>query len=168
VCWWAMDTTGRSRTERRLAAILAADIAGDSRLIGADEEGTLGRMCSLRTEGIDPAVAGHRGRLVQTTRAGLLVEFSSVIDALRGAVQMQQAIADRIANLPKTERLEYRIGIHQGDVVVEDGDIFGDGVISPPALKVWPTRVASACRRECRRTSPVGSISPLRTSAHRR
>ena len=123
-----MDTTGRSSAERRLAAILAADIAGYSRLIGADEEGTLSRIRSLRAQVIDPAIAAHRGRLVKTTGDGLLVEFASVIDALRCADHIQQQMADRSVGIPAAERIEYRIGIHRGDVVVENGDIFGDGV----------------------------------------
>jgi adenylate cyclase len=111
-----------------LAAILAADIAGYSRLIGADEEGTLSRIRSIRAEILDPAIAAHRGRLVKTTGDGLLIEFASVVDALRCAVDIQHQIANRSAGIPPDQRLEYRIGVHQGDVVVEDGDIFGDGV----------------------------------------
>src|ERR1043165_1629339 len=120
-----MPTTGRNRTERRLAAILAADIAGYSRLIGADEEGTLNRIRSIRAEVIDPAIATHRGRLVKTTGDGLLVEFASVVDALRCAVEVQESIAERTGSIPPGRRIEYRIGIHQGDVVVEEADIFG-------------------------------------------
>jgi adenylate cyclase len=123
-----METGGRNRTERRLAAILAADVAGYSRLIGADEEGTLDRLRSVRAEVIDPKIAEHRGRLVKTTGDGLLVEFASVVDALRCATEMQQAMADRTAGVPPAARIEFRIGINVGDVVVEDGDIFGDGV----------------------------------------
>jgi TolB-like protein len=119
----AMDTAGRNRAERRLAAILAADVAGYSRLIGVDEEGTLGRLRSIRAEVIDPAVREHRGRIVKTTGDGLLIEFASVVDALRCSVAWQAAMAERA----ETD-IEFRIGIHQGDVVVEDGDIFGDGV----------------------------------------
>ena len=123
-----MDTTRRNRAERRLAAILAADVAGYSRLIGADEEGTLNRLRSIRAEVIDPAIAAHRGRLVKTTGDGFLAEFASVVDALRCAVDAQQAIAGRNTWIATAERIEFRIGIHQGDIVVEDGDIFGDGV----------------------------------------
>ena len=122
-----MNAEGRNRPERRLAAILAADVAGYSRLIGADEE-TLKRLRSMRTEVIDPAIAAHRGRLVKTTGDGFLVEFASVIDALRCAVEVQREITDRGADDPPDRRIEFRIGIHQGDIVVEDGDIFGDGV----------------------------------------
>jgi len=111
-----------------LAAILAADVAGYSRLIGIDEEGTLNRLRSIRAEVIDPAIAAHRGRLVKTTGDGFLAEFASVVDALRCAVDAQQAIAGRNTWIATAERIEFRIGIHQGDIVVEDGDIFGDGV----------------------------------------
>ena len=123
-----MNTEGRNRPERRLAAILAADVAGYSRLIGVDEEGTLHRLRSIRAEVIDPAIAAHRGRLVKTTGDGLLVEFASVVDALRCAVEVQHEIASRGDGSPTDGRIEFRIGIHQGDIVVEDGDIFGDGV----------------------------------------
>jgi len=113
---------------RRLAAILAADVAGYSRLMGADEEGTLGRLRALRAELIDPKIAAHNGRLVKTTGDGLLVEFASVVDALRCATEVQAGMAERNATTPADKRIEFRIGLHQGDIVVEDGDIFGDGV----------------------------------------
>src|SRR5580693_2969548 len=113
---------------RRLAAILAADVAGYSRLIGADEEGTLNRLRSIRAEIIDPKIAEHRGRIVKTTGDGLLVEFSSVIDALRCATEWQHRMGERNATAPGDNRIEFRIGVHQGDIVVEDDDIFGDGV----------------------------------------
>jgi len=113
---------------RRLAAILAADVAGYSRLIEGDEEGTLGRLKALRAEIIDPKIAGHEGRIVKTTGDGLLVEFASVVDAVRCAAELQAAIAESNAPLPTDRRIEFRIGINVGDIVVEDGDIFGDGV----------------------------------------
>jgi TolB-like protein/Tfp pilus assembly protein PilF len=113
---------------RRLAAILAADVAGYSRLIGADEGGTLERLKALRRELLDPKFAEHRGRVVKTTGDGFLVEFGSVVDALRCASELQAALAPLNAALPADNRIEFRIGIHQGDIVVEDGDIFGDGV----------------------------------------
>ena len=122
---------------RRLAAILAADIAGYSRLIGADEEGTLNRIRSIRAEVIDPAIASYRGRLVKTTGDGLLIEFGSVVDALRCAVEMQQAVAGQNAGLPPAQRIEFRIGLHMGDVVVADGDILGDGVNIAARLEGW-------------------------------
>src|SRR6516165_7081026 len=123
-----MNGQGRDRAERRLAAILAADVAGYSRLIGADEEGTLNRLRAIRTEVIEPTIAGYRGRLVKTTGDGFLVEFASVVDAVRCAAEAQQAMASRNAGVAEAERIELRIGIHQGDIVVEDGDNLGDGV----------------------------------------
>jgi TolB-like protein/class 3 adenylate cyclase len=123
-----MEPAGRGRVERRLAAILAADVAGYSRLIECDEEGTLGRLKMLRAEVIDPQIAGHRGRIVKTTGDGVLVEFASVVDALRCAAEMQVALAESNAPIPPDRRIEFRVGIHQGDIVVEDGDILGDGV----------------------------------------
>jgi adenylate cyclase len=113
---------------RRLAAILAADVAGYSRLIGADEEGTLQAFKTIRAELFDPTVAAHNGGLVKTTGDGFLVEFSSVIDALHCATEFQAHIAERNATVPKYRRIEFRLGINVGDVVVEDGEIFGDGV----------------------------------------
>src|SRR5262249_6866178 len=121
-----MEPAGPARAERRL--ILAADVAGYSRLIEADEEGTLSRVKALRIEVFDPKIAGHRGRIVKTSGDGLLVEFAGVADALRGAAEMQTALAEGSAPLPPERRMEFRAGIHQGDIVVEDGDIFGDGV----------------------------------------
>jgi len=113
---------------RRLAAILAADVAGYSRLIGADEGGTLERLKTLRRELLDPKIAEYRGRLVKTTGDGLLVEFASVVDALRCAVEVQREMIGRNTGVPPDSRIEFRIGINVGDIVVEDGDIFGDGV----------------------------------------
>jgi class 3 adenylate cyclase len=113
---------------RRLTAILTADVVGYSRLIGSDEEGTLNRLRSIRAELIDPKITEHRGRIVKTTGDGLLVEFSSVVDALRCATEWQRGVVERNAAAPGDYRIEFRIGVHQGDIVVEDGDIFGDGV----------------------------------------
>jgi adenylate cyclase len=113
---------------RRLAANLAADVAGYSRLIGVDEEGTLERLKALRAELIDLKIAEHKGRMVKTTGDGLLIEFASVVDALRCAVEVQRAMTARNAGMPQDRRIDFRVGIHQGDIVVEDGDIFGDGV----------------------------------------
>jgi TolB-like protein len=113
---------------RRLAAILAADVAGYSRLIGADESGTLDRLRALRRELLDPKIAEHRGRLVKTTGDGLLVEFGSVVDALRCAVEVQSEMTGHNTGVPPNKRIELRIGINVGDIVVEGGDIFGDGV----------------------------------------
>ncbi|MGE3991432.1 adenylate/guanylate cyclase domain-containing protein, partial [Pseudorhodoplanes sp.] len=114
--------------ERRLAAIFAADVAGYSRLIGADEEGTIARFQSHRRELFDPKIAEHQGRIVKMTGDGFLVEFASPVRAVRCAIEVQQRMADRNADVPADRRIEFRIGINLGDVVVEDGDIYGDGV----------------------------------------
>jgi adenylate cyclase len=116
------------RLERRLAAILAADVAGYSALMGADEEGTLAALKAIHRELGDPKIAEHRGRIVKTTGDGLLVEFQSVVDAVRCAVELQRAMAEHNKDVPAEGRIKFRIGIHQGDIIVEDGDIFGDGV----------------------------------------
>ena len=113
---------------RRLAAILAADVAGYSRLIGVDEGGTLQALKAIRAELIDPTIAAHNGRLVKTTGDGVLIEFSSVVDALQCATEVQTGMVERNATTPANKRIEFRIGINVGDIVVEDGDIFGDGV----------------------------------------
>src|SRR6516225_3210946 len=113
---------------RRLAAILAADVAGYSRLIGDDEEGTLNRLRAIRAEVVDPSIAQRRGRVVKTTGDGLLAEFNSVVDAVRCATEIQNGMAEGNAEIAAKKRIEFRVGIHQGDIVAEDGDIFGDGV----------------------------------------
>ena len=114
---------------RKLAAILAADVVGYSRLAGADEDRTLARLRALRSDLIDPAVAVHNGRVVKRTGDGSLVEFRSVVDAVRCAIEMQNGMVERNAGLPPERRIEFRVGIHLGDVVEEsDGDLMGDGV----------------------------------------
>ena len=114
--------------ERRLAAIFAADVAGYSRLIGADEEGTLARLQAHWRELIEPKIAEHQGRIVKTTGDGVLAEFASPVKAVRCAIDVQHGMSDRNASVPHGQRIEFRIGINLGDVIVEDGDIFGDGV----------------------------------------
>ena len=114
--------------ERRLAAVLAADVAGYSRLMGLDEEGTLGRLKAVRKSLVDPTIAAHRGRIVKTTGDGMLVEFASAVDAVRCAVKVQSDIAGQSADEPPDTRIEFRIGIHVGDIIIDDNDIFGDGV----------------------------------------
>ena len=116
------------QVERRLAAILAADVVGYSRLMGADEAGTHARLKVLRQELIDPKIAEHRGRVVKRTGDGALVEFASAVDAVRCAVEIQQVMAARNRDTAEVHRIEFRVGINLGDVIVEDGDIFGDGV----------------------------------------
>ena len=116
------------RVQRRLAAILAADVAGYSRLMGVDEEGTLARLTAHRTDLINPCIAEHRGRVVKTTGDGLLVEFASVVDAVRCAVSFQEGMGERNKDTPEDRRIEFRIGVNLGDVIVQDDDVFGDGV----------------------------------------
>jgi len=113
---------------RRLAAILAADVAGYSRLMGADEEGTLAALKAIRRELGDPKVKEHRGRIVKTTGDGLLIEFASIVDAVRCAVEVQQAMAERNAYVPEARRIEFRMGINLGDIIRDGRDIYGDGV----------------------------------------
>lgn len=116
------------RVNRRLAAVLAADVAGYSRLMGADEEGTLARLKAIRRVLVDPTIAAHRGRIVKTTGDGILVEFASAVDAARSAVEVQREMAAQNADVSEDARIEFRIGIHVGDIIIDDNDIFGDGV----------------------------------------
>jgi len=113
---------------RRLAAILAADVAGYSRLMGADEEGTLAQLKALRRELADPKIKEHRGRIVKTTGDGLLIEFASVVDAVRCAVEVQREMAERNTDAPPDRRIEFRMGINLGDIIKDGRDIYGDGV----------------------------------------
>jgi class 3 adenylate cyclase len=113
---------------RRLAAILAADVAGYSRLMGSDEEGTHQRLSAHLREVIGHTTEQHHGRTVKNTGDGMLVEFASVVDAVRCAVDVQEGMAERNIDVPVEQRIEFRFGIHQGDIIVEDDDIFGDGV----------------------------------------
>src|SRR5579864_8085713 len=117
-----------TRSERRLAAILAADVAGFSRLMGEDEEGTLARLKALRREVCDGSIAEHRGRIVKTTGDGFLVEFPSVVDALHCALSVQGVMRERNRDTPAARRIEFRIGINLGDVIIDGGDVYGDGV----------------------------------------
>ena len=112
----------------RLAAILAVDVAGYSRLMGENEEGTLAELQAIRRELSDPKIAEHRGRIVKTTGDGLLAEFASVVDAVRCAVEVQREMIARNAAAPAERRIEFRMGINLGDIIIEDSDIFGDGV----------------------------------------
>src|SRR6266404_9714705 len=114
--------------ERRLSAILAADVAGYSRLMGADEEGTHERLRAHLREVVDPKTKEHHGRIVKNTGDGMLVEFASVVDAVRCAVAVQRVMAARNADVPSEARIEFRVGINLSDVIVEAGDVFGDGV----------------------------------------
>ena len=114
---------------RKIAAILVADVVGYSRLAGADEEGTLARLRALRSDLIDPAIATHHGRVVNRTGDGSLIEFRSVVGAVRCAIEVQNGMVERNVGVPEDRRIEFRIGVHLGDVVEEaDGDLMGDGV----------------------------------------
>jgi TolB-like protein/class 3 adenylate cyclase len=114
--------------ERRLAAILAADVAGSCRLIGMDEEGTLTRLKALRRTVFDPKIAEHHGRIVKNTGDGAIAEFASVVDAVRSADEIQRGMAEQNIDVPQDKQIELRIGIHVGDIIIEENDIFGDGV----------------------------------------
>src|SRR5260221_4084876 len=124
----AMAASGQDRIERRLAAILAADVAGYSRLTGLDEEGTHVQLQDHLRTLVDPKIAEHRGRVVKNTGDGMLAEFSSVVDAMRCALDVQRGMVERNANVPQEKRIEFRIGINVGDIIIDRGDIFGDGV----------------------------------------
>ncbi|WP_311739960.1 adenylate/guanylate cyclase domain-containing protein [Bradyrhizobium sp. CB1015] len=138
-----------AREQRRLAAIVAADVVGYSRLMGGDESGTLAALKALRRELVDPKIAEHSGRLVKTTGDGLLVEFASAVDAVSCAIELQTAMAERSVNVPEDRRMVLRIGVNEGDIIIDGDDIFGDGVnvaarlqeIAPPAgraLRIEP------------------------------
>src|SRR4029453_7652982 len=116
------------RTDRKLAAILAADVVGYSRLVGDDEAGTIARLRALRKELIEPLIGEYRGRMVKLVGDGALVEFASAVDAVECAVAIQSGVAERQAAKTEDRRIQFRIGINVGDIIVEDGDILGDGV----------------------------------------
>src|SRR6476646_7002725 len=122
-----LKTMAEARIERRLAAILAADVAGYSRLMGADEVGTLAALKAYRGEVVDPAIAQHHGRIVKTTGDGMLVEFASAVDAVTCAVEVQEKMAERAAE-GRRPRIQFRVGINIGDIIIDGDDIFGDGV----------------------------------------
>jgi len=117
-----------ARVERRLAAILAVDVAGYSRLMGVDEEGTLAALKACRRDFIDPKIAEHRGRIVKTTGDGALIEFASAVDGVRCAMEIQRVMAERNTAIPEDHRIEFRIGINVGDIIIDENDIYGDGV----------------------------------------
>jgi class 3 adenylate cyclase len=121
-----MEARGPARVDRRLAAILAADVAGYSRLMGTDEEGTLAALKAIRRELADPKIKEHRGRIVKTTGDGLLLVFASVVDAVRCAVEVQREMAERNAGVPPDRRIEFRMGINVGDVIRDGRDIRGE------------------------------------------
>ena len=159
------DQVTGERVERRLAAILAADVAGYSRLMGADEEGTLAQLKAFRKTLVDPIIAKHRGRIVKTTGDGMLVEFASAVDGVRCAIEVQRGLAEQNSTVPQVKRIEFRIGIHVGDVIVDDDLAMVS--ISPPVLKGLRSRAAFAFLTT-RNVKSVGkSIPPLRTWGRR-
>jgi adenylate cyclase len=142
------------REQRRLAAIIAADVVGYSRLMGCDESGTLSALKAVRRDVIDPRIAGHGGRIVKTTGDGLLLEFASVVDAVRCAIDVQRAMAAHQAAIAEDRRIALRVGVNLGDVIIEGDDIFGDGVnlaarlegIAEPAASPTTPTVRSGTR----------------------
>ena len=147
---------------RKIAAILVADVAGYSRLAGADEDRTLARLRTLRSDLIDPIISVHHGRVVKRTGDGSIIEFRSVVDAVRCAIEVQTGMVERNAGVPADRRIEFRVGIHLGDVVEEaDGDLMGDGVNIAARLE----GVCAAGRRSVSPRTPIvrlrgGSSSP--------
>ncbi len=123
-----MQAGSQDRVDRRLAAILAADVVGYSRLVGQDEVGTLARLRAHRRELTDPKIAEHKGRIVKTTGDGLLIEFPSVVEAVTCGLAVQRGMIERNTSVPEDQRIEFRIGINLGDIIIDDGDIYGDGV----------------------------------------
>jgi class 3 adenylate cyclase len=119
-----------AREQRRLAAIVSADVAGYSRLMGRDESGTLAALKALHREIVDPLIAKHNGRIVKTTGDGLLLEFASVVDAVRCVVEVQTAMAAKVADVPEDRRIAFRTGVNIGDIIIDGDDIFG-------GLPVW-------------------------------
>jgi class 3 adenylate cyclase len=158
---------GPERVERKLAAILAADVAGYSRLMGADEEGTHAALMALRGEVSDPKIAQHRGRIVKTTGDGFLAEFASVVDAVRCAIELLREVALRNDDVPSERRIQFRIGINIGDIIIEADDIYGDGVNVAARLETLAEPAAFASRRSCLTRSRAGSIAPSRILASR-
>ena len=151
---------------RRLAAILAADVAGYSRLMGEDEEGTLAALKAIRRELADPKIKEHRGRIVKTTGDGLLLEFASVVDAVRCAVDVQREMAERNADVPPERRLELRMGINVGDII-KDGRDMTESMLQRGS-KLWPSRAESASAGSCAIRCATSSTSHLRTWASSR
>jgi class 3 adenylate cyclase len=158
---------------RRLTAILAADVAGYSRLMGADEEGTHERLKAHLGELVNPKIAEHGGRIVKNTGDGFLAEFQSVVDAVKCAVEVERGMAQRNVATPPEKRIEFRVGINLGDVIAEENDIFGDGVNVAARLEalaesggICISRSASAGSSATR--YEIGSITPSRTWASSR
>ena len=151
---------------RKIAAILVTDVVGYSRLAGADEDRTLSRLRGLRSDLIDPAIAAHHGRIVKHTGDGSLIEFRSVVDAVQCAIEVQTGLVERNAGVPPERRIEFRIGIHLGDVVEEsDGDLMGNGVnvasrlegIASPAASAYPRTLGASHATGSGRASPISA-----------
>jgi hypothetical protein len=148
---------------RKLAAILAADVAGYSKLTASDEERTLARLRALRSDLFDPTIALHHGRVVKRTGDGVLIEFRSVVDAVRCAIEVQNGMAERNAGLPPERRIQLRVGIHLGDVVEEsDGDLMGDGIISFLAVDRNHPSIRRIRTKSWRSLRPVDKAHPFR------
>ena len=161
---------------RKIAAILVADIVGYSRLAGTDEDRTLSRLRGLRSDLIDPAIDAHHGRIVKRTGDGSLIEFRSVVDAVRCAIEVQNGMIERNSGLPPERRIEFRIGIHLGDVVEEsDGDLMGDGVniaarlegIATPGAICLSEDAYRQVKRRLDLRSPISARRSSRTSPSR-
>ena len=147
---------------RKIAAILAADVVGFSRLAAADEDRTLARLRALRSDLVDPTIAVHKGRVVKRTGDGLLVEFRSIVDAVRCAIEVQHGMAERNAGVSPERRIEFRVGIHLGDVVEEsDGDLMGDGVNIAIGKSDRSKRVAPRNGMLCRSRPPCRPQSEM-------
>ena len=134
--------------QRRLAAILAADVVGYSRMMQADEAGTLARLKDRRSQVLKPAVERYRGRVVKYIGDGVLIEFASAVDAIECAAQLQQAMESANAGLTEDRRIRLRVGVNLGDVMVEGSDLYGDGVNIASRLEAWPIPGASLCLRQ--------------------
>src|SRR5437868_6141680 len=160
------------RVERKLAAIVAADVAGYSRLMGADEEGTLAQLKGHRRALVDPKIREHRGEIVKTTGDGMLMEFSSAIDAVRCCVEIQRGMAERNASVLADKRIEFRVGINVGDIIHDERDIFGDGVnvaarlegLAEPGGIASPKACAMRCAKSSASASKTSAIKSSRTS----
>jgi adenylate cyclase len=145
----------QQHVERKLAAILAADVAGYSRLMGADEDGTLGQLKAHRRSLVDPKIMKHRGKIIKTTGDGMLVEFASVVDAVRCAVEIQRGMGERNAGVPQAKRIEFRICINVGDIIHDEKDIFGDGVNVAARLEGLPEPDHTRQSRRKREVAPL-------------
>ncbi|MDE5444448.1 hypothetical protein GWG65_23970 [Bradyrhizobium sp. CSA207] len=154
------------QTKRKLAAILAADIAGYSRLMGADEEGTLARLKLLRRELIDPKNKQHHARIVKTTGDGILIEFPSVVDAVRCAIEVQQGMVERNADVPQEKRIEFRVGVNLGDVKAETSMAMVS--TSRHDLRRWPNPAAYVSHVQCSVMRAIRCLSTSRMRANKR